>query len=93
MHRVADAGLILAGAEDTHRAREPVDEQGAGELPRLRGASAPVGHAVAQVAERGREEERERLRGLEREGAHSSAEGAMSSTLMVFGTSLSPPVV
>ena len=47
MHRVADAGLELSGAQDADRALCGKDQQGAGNAPRFSTATASVEDFVA----------------------------------------------
>ena len=75
VHRVPDRGLILARAEDTEGLGDAVHQEGAGELPGLRGAASPVGAAIPEGAERGVEEIAEGRRGRDGERCHPKRSG------------------
>ena len=80
VHRVLADQIEMLGLVGFYTVQESagqaVNEQGAGELPRLCGPSAPVGHAVAERPEGGGEEEAERLRGRDVERGHPNRSGS-----------------
>ena len=47
MHRVADAGLELSGAQDADRALCGKDQQGAGNAPRLGSSATAIQDFIA----------------------------------------------